>query len=47
MVLEFYNWLFHYLNKLHKEEIKTAKKCENEYYTEMFRLWREHNVEHK
>ena len=47
LVLGFYNWLFNYLNELHKEEIETAKKYENEYYTEMFRLWREHNVEQK
>lgn len=43
LVLDFYNWLFVYLNELHKEEIEKAKKYENEYYIEMLRLWREHN----
>lgn len=43
LVLEFYNWLFRYLNELHKVEIEKAKKYEDEYYAEMLRIWREHN----
>lgn len=43
LVLNFYTWLFAYLNEYHKEELDIAKTYEKEYYDEMARLWNEHH----
>lgn len=43
LVLDFYTWLFAYLNEYHKAELDIANSYEKAYYDEMIRLWNEHH----